>query len=151
MYMCMSNLVFMNEGKTVGEALDILIERLDAQIAIVEELIEKASATRLKIIAMRDTTQQLKTTASGNNWIARAVPQDTQALLEAASEMPSANKFVIESGIPLPVKPEPMWRIIERTMSGRERFTMTEAGKAIEGELGRSLGKNRPQTVRNNL
>jgi len=38
-----------------------------------------------------------------------------------------------------------------RLMSDRPHFTMTEAGKAAESDMGKSLGPNRPQTVRNSL
>jgi hypothetical protein len=51
----------------------------------------------------------------------------------------------------VPPTSEPMWKIIERTMAGRDKFTARQAGEAVERELRRSLGSNRPQTIRNNL
>ena len=45
---------------------------------------------------------------------------------------------------------EHQWRILQRLMAGRDRFTSTEAGEALEASLGRKIA-NRPQTVRNNM
>jgi len=71
--------------------------------------------------------------------------------LREATEQLQKTPVRIESGYELPPKPEPMWKTIERLMRGRGPFTGAEAGLALERELGRSLGPNRAQTVRNNL
>lgn len=134
----MDSLVSMSEIKTIGEAIDVLLSRFDEQIAKCEEIIVLATAERDRAVAGREAVRSLKASASENNWITRAVPPDAIALI---------NSYPLGS----PPKPEPLWKTIERTMRGRDRFTGAEAVEAVARELGRSLGKNRHQTVRNNL
>ena len=71
------------------------------------------------------------------------------AITMATGELYLRNQDDINPELPL-LPPPPMWKIIEKAMRGRPSFTMTEAGEALERELGRKI-PNRPQTVRNNL
>jgi hypothetical protein len=128
----------MSEVKTIGEAIDILLKQCDGQIAQLDEVIARASAQREKSAQMRSAVLEFKKTASDNNWNENAITPTAKVLLSS---------YPLSS----PSKGEPLWKTIERVMRGKDKFTGAEAVDAVERELGRSLGKNRHQTVRNNF
>jgi hypothetical protein len=110
-----------------------LVETLDKQISWLQGL--------------RDAMQKMKDLATGTieqietGKIKLDDPVETGAALKKFVGVAQTRKL----------DGEPLWKRMERLMATRARFTMTEVGIALEQDMGRSLGKNRPQTVRNNL
>jgi hypothetical protein len=76
-------------------------------------------------------------------------PLDHKASLEQRSALYPAPKIVSE--VPEDTDREALWQRMARLMRGVGSFTMSQVGKAAEADMGKSLGPNRPQTVRNSL
>jgi len=107
---------------------------LDKQIAWLSNLRDAMNAmTEL----VRKSIEEVET---------QAVTLDDPDETAAAMQRLTADRKAVPT-----IEPEPLWKRMARLMRGREKFTMTEAGVALERDMGKSLGPNRPQTVRNSL
>jgi hypothetical protein len=154
------------ETKIVGE-FDSLSQKivgltsdLDAQIKYLTSLRDSFQALMVMLAPLA-----AKMRAGTSGFVPQPEPatETFEKLASVARERASAFALVgtvpesLEAAITSPSRPaaspkrEPQWKMIQRLMAGREKFTMTEAGLAVEAETGVALGANRPQIVRNNL
>jgi hypothetical protein len=78
----------------------------------------------------------------------------TELALEPASTPlvpPAAEMSPVAAAMPLAMSNRPLWEIVAHLMRGRGPFRIVDAALAVEEHIGRSLGENRSQLVRNGL
>jgi hypothetical protein len=143
----------MSEALTVGQGLDKLITEGERYLSNLQKLKADAEVNLSTAQANVARVKAVITQVQENQ--AKLIKFRAQAAEQHFDSHPAPESFreaaYATENATVAAQVEPLWKTIQRVMSGKERFVGVEAADAVERELGRSLGKNRSQMIRNNL